>query len=435
MTVAKPPPEPILDELNALYPPAWLRVTARSTGVVKRERKVDPVALFWVLVLGFGVRLQRSLASLKRRYEAETDERLSDGSWYERFTPELVRFLKAGVKRGLEWTAQAPGRVLNDRLARFKDLLILDSTIVRLHESLAKKWPAVRSRVVAAGVKVGLLVSAVATGPQRVALVGERMHDAKLLRLGPWVKDRILLMDLGFFKYQAFTRIQEYGGFFVSRLKENSDPTITRLLRTVRGRSIDVEGRRLRDILPRLKREALDVLVEVSFRRRVYGGSRSGGVSTFRLVAVLNAESGKYHVYLTNIMDDVLSAEDVAALYSARWAVELVFKELKSRYALDVIQTQNPKIVEALIWTAILTLVVSRRVYVTVRAGQPEAKLARYTSLRWSTVFAENAPKLLERVLANNGIEYDLALLDSVYGSQALDPHVNRKRLMDRWVA
>lgn len=71
-----------------------------GTGLVKRERKIARVVMFWVLVLSFGVRLQRTLASLKRSYEKRKGRSLSDGSWYERFSPELVAFLKACVLRG-----------------------------------------------------------------------------------------------------------------------------------------------------------------------------------------------------------------------------------------------------------------------------------------------------------------------------------------------
>lgn len=433
--VKKPPSEPILEDLNAMYSPRWLRGAARQTGLVLRERVVDPVAMFWVLILGFGTHFQRELEMLRRSYEEETGDRLAYASWYERFTPELVAFFKACFERGLEHLAQAPGRMLKERLARFKDLLIVDSTIVRLHKALAKKWPAVRARGVAAGLKVHLVISAVAAGPQRVLLSGERSHDSHYLRLGRWVRDRVLLLDLGYYKFQAFARIQEYGGFFVSRLKSNANPTVTKLIRTVRGNSIDVVGQKIGDILPRLRREVLDVLVEVSFRRRTYGGSRSGDSAIFRLVAVWDAESREYHAYLTNILDDVLPAEDVAALYSARWDVELVFKELKSRYGLDKIPSKNPQVIEALLWIALITLVISRRVYLTMRSSQPEANWIRFTSLRWAKIFSERAHLLEGRILAFNGIDFSYELIASVYSSQALDPHVNRERLMDRWVS
>src|SRR3989304_1881008 len=74
------------------------------------------------------------------------------------------------------------------------------------------------------------------------SLFGERTHDIKTLRIGPWVKDRILLIDLGFYKHHIFTRIVENGGFFVSRLKGTADPMIISVNSICRGHSIDVIG-------------------------------------------------------------------------------------------------------------------------------------------------------------------------------------------------
>jgi len=46
-----------------MFSPDFLRKTAAETGLIKRECKIDAVIIFWVLVLSFGVRLQRSLAA------------------------------------------------------------------------------------------------------------------------------------------------------------------------------------------------------------------------------------------------------------------------------------------------------------------------------------------------------------------------------------
>ena len=78
-----------------------------------------------------------------------------------------------------------------------------------------------------------------------------------------------------------------------------------------------------------------------------------------------------YHTYITNINSDILGPEDIGKLYGARWDIELMFKELKSRYALDALDTKNPQIIEALIWVAILTLLVSRRTHFNVRKIHP----------------------------------------------------------------
>ncbi len=119
-------------------------------------------------------------------------------------------------------------------------------------------------------------------------------------------------------------------------------------------------GAYLQDVLPNLKRQILDVEIEVSFKRREYKEVKRPDTHRFRLVAIYNDEDEKYHSYITNINSDILEPEDIGKLYGARWDIELVFKELKSRYALDALETKNPLIIEALIWVAILALLVSR---------------------------------------------------------------------------
>ncbi|MCE8428988.1 MAG: transposase, partial [Candidatus Methanoperedens sp.] len=161
----------------------------------------------------------------------------------------------------------------------------------------------------------------------------------KTLRIGPWIKDRILLIDLGFYKHLLFAKIKENDGYFVSRLKGNADPLIIDAYNTCPGNSIDVKGKKLSEIISKLKRQVLDVEVEISFKRPNYNGKSKTRMDTerFRLVAIYNLDEEKYHVYLTNISNDDLSPEDVAKLYGARWDIELIFKELKSRYDLDVV--------------------------------------------------------------------------------------------------
>ncbi len=81
----------------------------------------------------------------------------------------------------------------------------------------------------------------------------------------------------------------------------------------------------------------------------------------FRLVAIYNEDEDKYHLYVTSISPELLEPEEVARLYGARWEIEILFKELKSRYALDMVPTSNPQVIEAMIWIAILTLIISRK--------------------------------------------------------------------------
>ncbi len=47
------------------FPSGWLTKSTRATGLVQRQRKVDPISLFWTLVLSFGLGRKNGLTSLR----------------------------------------------------------------------------------------------------------------------------------------------------------------------------------------------------------------------------------------------------------------------------------------------------------------------------------------------------------------------------------
>jgi hypothetical protein len=132
--------------------PNGLELLAKESRLIERERKIDPVIIFWTLAIGYGSQLYRTLTELKSEYEVRGNISISDSSWH-------------------------------------------DGTLIRLHESLADKWPATHSKRVAAGVKVSFLTSAIANGPKSISILPENTSEMKTLKIGPWVKNIILLMD------------------------------------------------------------------------------------------------------------------------------------------------------------------------------------------------------------------------------------------------
>lgn len=234
----------------------------------------------------------------------------------------------------------------------------------------------------------------------------------------------------------------------MSRLSTSANPTIVSVLRTHRGNAIDLAGKKLKDVLPRLKREVIDVEMEVTFRQakrrssdqegdsfEVYypKGETSKATENFRLIGVFDEKSKTYHLYITNITPEQLSAEDVALLYKARWSIELLFKELKRIYQLDVISSGAPDVVESLVLVAMITLVVSHRILNHMRMLAPE-KSARFTPLRWADTFYGGAVFLMVRVLESIGVEGDPFMLYIYFMGEGGDPNVNRKRLLSPWV-
>lgn len=435
-------PYEIEKTLNKMFSPEWLRETAAKVGYVQRERKIDPATLFWVLVLGFGVGAQRTIASLRRAYEKKSAENLVPSAFYYRFNGGLVTFLKECLTHGIADLASSVSLSLSDKLQGFKDIIVADGTIIKLHDKLAKLYPGARHK---AELKVHTAIG-LTGNTKTVGIFSGKTAEIQTIRIGPWIKDHVLLFDLGYFKYELFSRIRKNEGHFVSRMKTTANPTIVSVLRNHRGQPIDLAGKKLQDVLPLLKRQVIDVLVEVSFRGaskakkdnddtfEVYHAKKTPKTKeTFRLVGILDQESNTYHLYLTSLSPEQLSAEDVALLYRARWSIEMIFKELKRLYKLDVISSGAPDTVEALVLVAMLTLVVSHRVLNLVRLLDPD-RSDRYTPLRWGETFYSSADVVMNRTLKYAGIDDNPTMLLLFLMDEGVDPNVHRKRLLSQWV-
>src|SRR5207249_2842123 len=142
-------------------------------------------------------------------------------------------------------------------LRSFRDVVVTDSTLVKLHDLLERRFPACRTNHTKAAAKLHVVMSVKGQGPRSVRLTSGRQHDSPVFQVGRWVRDRLLMFDLGYFRYQLFDCIDRNGGYFISRLKENANPEITATLRQWRGRSVPLGGVWLRGGMERLLRGAL----------------------------------------------------------------------------------------------------------------------------------------------------------------------------------
>ena len=133
------------------------------------------------------------------------------------------------------------------------------------------------------------------------------------------------------------------------------------------------------------------------FKRRQYGKTRSSAAVGFRVVGVRNEDTDDYHLYVTNLPGE-FTPEQVAALYSLRWKIELLFRELKSRYGLEKFETGDEAIAELLVTAALLTLTVSRALLTVFQEIDPDVE---YPEERWATTFRSvTQPVLLDLGLA-----------------------------------
>lgn len=406
--------------LSSVISPSQVEQTARESGFILRARKVEPVAFFWTLVLGFGVGAHKSLASLRRCYELHTGTTLVPSAFYDRFTPALAQWLQRILLEVLEKSA-GPARALGGRLSSFIDLMAIDGTVIRLHDLLEKTYGACRTNHTKAAAKLTVVMSVTGKGAHSIQLSAERRNDSKLLHVGPWVKDRLLLFDLGYYGYRLFQNIGRYGGYFVTRMKANANPTIVSIHNATKADEALI-GLPLQTVLLRLRRPVFDATVRVHYKNT----SERRVSADFRLVALRNEETKQYHLYITNVPVDRLSAEDIGKTYAVRWEVEILFRQLKSPFRLDEMPSASKDVVHALLYATLITLAVSRAFLHALRRRYP-AMGNRTPPERWSVLFAALAQTLLSLILVSRrrGKRRESDIL-TVMLHEAIDPNRTR---------
>ena len=428
-----PPDSVIVERIQRAFPSDELRERARATNLIERERKFDIVALFYTLSLGFAAGSDRTLQAFLERYVEMADcDTLSYASFHEWFEPTFVALLREILDDAIE--NLDPGRNdLRGRLEHFRDVLIVDATFISLYQDANDVYTA--SGDDQAGLKVHLTESLSTGLPTRLQTTDGKTHERSQLPTGEWVAGALILFDLGFYDFWLFDRIDANDGWFVSRVKSNANPEIVEELRTWRGNSIMLEGKSLKAVIDDLQRQEIDVLVELEFDRK--RGSSATATKQFRLVGLLNEDSGEYHLYFTNLPQSDYPAPDIAQLYRARWEVELLFKELKSRFRLDKINTTKPYIIEALIIMAAISLMLSRVIIDELheleakRRGAADADSGESASRlppRRGSLAVEHHAHLIQLYLMLD-LGYELPDLDELLLWASREPNPHRERL------
>lgn len=419
-TVAQRRSDHIQQALTSVLPRQRIRDMARRLGVVQRRRKLDIVALVYSLVLGFASGDRRSLSGLRRSYFRATAMRLAPSSFYARFTPGLTKLMRALAMSAIRQFAERRPK-LRDVFAPFVEVLAIDSALIRLHDALEDFYPSVWSHYMKASVKLTVVMNVIGRGPTRVGISHGSRHDVHLLKPGRLMRGRLLLFDLGFFSAVLFQRIDDFEGYFLSRARKHANPIIVHAHR--RGQK-PLVGLKLRDALEQVRDGIVDVDAEMGYMldRSPYTHYRV----RFRYVAVYNSELERWHCYVTNLPLSAMKAEHFAAVYAARWEVELLFRELKSHYRIDQMPSANKHITETLIFAALLSLVLSRKLYrsVTTRYRLDPQRLPFD---RWAMLLAQVAHQLLTIALGRRSRPHHHARLERFLSSEAIDP--NRARI------
>jgi len=432
-----------------MFQAGWIRKAAVDSFAKVRVRKIDIVPFFWCLVMNPNPGACQTLADMQKLFHAMACTRVCRSSFLKRFNEGMVRFLMACIRRAIDHMSLEVARP--ELFDPFKDVLAIDSTVIALADGLASVFPGTRTNTSPAAAKLNAMVSVISGSVTRIAIAPENTAEVNFMKIGKWVKDTLLLFDLGYYSHACFKSIDRMGGFFVSRLKANVNPTILSDNTRGPGRRRDLRGKKVRSAIKGLHKNIIDVNVRVvckSKRRRRNGeGHRTvQTMEVFRVVGLYNEEARQYHLYITNVGVETMSVAQIAGTYSGRWIVEQTFMELKHRYSMHGIPGRRPEVVRCLILVAVLNLLVNRAILDLLRRRflvdaklnarfdrEVRKKIVRQTpTLRFSSVFAVYGPMLIVDIFKVAGLKWSSRHLENLMMLDMIDPNKKRRLLVDR---
>lgn len=371
--------------LHTHIPAADIRAQADHLGVIQRQRKTDLLALLAVILFTMPVRGRISRAAMWRDYVRRTGNALSRAAFYKRFTRPLAKLIRWILQTLIDHARAHPPRYTGV-LEGFRDVIAADATTIALPPTLRDRWPGTNDGT--AAIKVHTWIRALTGQLLKRRVTAGTADDGKNFGVMPSDQDCLFLLDRAYSAARLWRRINDVGAFFVTRLTASYKPTILRSLRSHRGRAKDVSGRKLREVLGEIEREVLDVACVFRAHTRKYGKKRGWWTKeVFRVVAVKNAESGAYHLYVTNLPAERWPAEEIGTLYKLRWEVELSYKAAKSDCGLAELNSTDATVVEMLVDAALIRETVAMQARLHAQDQLPDDRWIN--PLMWMRVWAE----------------------------------------------
>ena len=206
----------------------------------------------------------------------------------------------------------------------------LDSTTIDLCLSL---FPWAKFRRTKAAVKVHTLLDLRGSIPSIIVISRGNLHDVNILDELLLEPGAIYIMDRGYLDFARLFRIKEASAFFVTRSKKNTQ--FRRLCSHDTDRNTGIIA------------DQTITLTGIS--------SNNDYPEKLRRIAYRDPETKKRLVFLTN--NFVLAATTIAALYKARWQIELFFKWIKQHLRIKAFFGTSENAVRSQIWIAVTTYV------------------------------------------------------------------------------
>jgi hypothetical protein len=251
----------------------------------------------------------------------------------------------------------------------FKEVLIIDSTTIRLFSDVLKgvgRNPKGDGRK-KGGMKVHMLIDAVQSVGRFIKMTAAKVNDQKFLKSLELISDSMIVFDKAYNYYHQFALWTEKHVYFVTRMKKNAVYTVKEVKRTHYRKKGQAKV---------LK----DEIIELEYHPETEDGKQDLKTKLkmkLRKVSYQD-EQNRYFDFLTNNFD--ITAEDVAFLYKKRWGIEILFKKMKQNFQLHYFYGENENAIYTQVWCTLiaqLLLTVTQKIAEAKKAFSVVASLVR----------------------------------------------------------
>jgi Transposase DDE domain len=372
----------------------------RKSGFVQRRSKLS--ASKWVQTLTFGYlsNPQSTLCELSQTAAACGCQITAQGI-DERFSLRAAECLREVLKQAVKVMVRSnSGGVKSTLLGKFREVRVTDSTTIQLPKELSTEYRGCGGLVtkVDSSMKASVgweLCNGKLIGP----VLGEgRTQDRRLEREHPPIEKGALdLCDLGYYSIDRLKELDERKAYFITHIQFQTSifdsagqkHRLVELIDHQEGKSlVDLPVMLSNKQLPcRLVAAPVSRIVADERRRKIRRKLKARGKN----VAKERLKLAGWNIYVTNVPEKMLTAEQVLSLARVRWQIELLFKLWKSLGRLDEWRSEKPEKILCEIYAKLLAMIVAHWVMLTGVWGKPDRSI-------WKAVryISNNAERLLD---------------------------------------
>jgi hypothetical protein len=262
---------------------------------------------------------------------------------------------------------------------RFKEVLLTDSTTIRLFSDLLKRVGRnpIGDGKKKGGLKVHMLIDAAQSVGRFIKITEAKVHDKNFLKELDLISYSMVVFDRAYNYYHQVALWTQKNVFFVTRIKKNA------VYRAIKVLQVHEKEKGKAMVLS-------EEIIELEYCPENENGQKQyKNRKTLQLKKVCyQDEQNRYYEFITNSMDS--TAEEVAFLYKKRWGTELLFKKMKQNFQLHYFYGENENAIRPQVWCTLiarLLMTVIQKIAKTKKAFSVVATLVRIHLISLLDVF------------------------------------------------